>query len=543
MSIRRPPHAEPLTLPLRPPIVTIMGHVDHGKTTLLDTLRSSAVAKGEAGGITQHIGAFSVPVTGSGDGPGTITFLDTPGHAAFSAMRARGASVTDIVVLVVSADDGVMPQTREVLRLIEQDKLNAVVAINKIDKPGVTIENVQTALLAEGVQLEAFGGDVPSVPVSGLTGQGLDQLIETISAMAEMQDLRAERQGDIQGYILESNVRKGLGPVATVLLLRGCLKSGTHVICGTSHGKVRVMFDSTGRSVREAHPGMAVTVTGWKTLPNAGDEVLQGSESDVKKAISNRLKKAELEATLNDAEAINENRRVERDRKEEEQDTDEVSTPESRQEESGLKELRLIVKGDVSGSVEAIVEVLQVIGNKDACVKIIAAGVGDVTESDILRAQATEGAVIAFSVTTPRSVEVTASRCKVSLISSNIIYSLIDEVRSRVIALIPPILETKVTGEATVLQLFDIQLKGKQVRKVAGCRIINGVVEKSKGIRVVRDHNTIYEGRIETFRHLRKDVTEAGKGMECGLSVSGFGDLQEGDLLQVFDKIERPGIL
>lgn len=536
-----PTHAKPLTLPLRPPIVTIMGHVDHGKTTLLDTLRSSAVAKGEAGGITQHIGAFSVPVANEGSETRTITFLDTPGHAAFSAMRARGARVTDIVVLVVSADDGIMPQTREVLRLIEQENISTVVAINKIDKPGIDVENVQTALLAEGVQLEVFGGDVPSVPVSGLTGQGLDQLVETISAVAEMQDLRAEREGNIQGHILESNNRKGLGPVATVLLLRGCLKPGTHVICGTSHGKVRLMFDSAGRGVKEAYPGMAVTVTGWKALPNAGDEILQGSESDVKKAIANRLRKTEVEATLNDVEAINEQRKAEREKKDD-QNGDGTLVPNSNQE-SGPKELRLIVKGDVSGSVEAVVDALQVIGNKVACVKIIASGVGDITESDVLRAQASGGTVVAFSVSIPRPVEVAAARHQVLVISSKIIYSLMDEVRSRVIALLPPIIETKVSGEATVLQLFEIQLKGKVTKKIAGCRVINGILEKGKNIRVVRDHQTVHQGDLDTLRHLRKDITEATKGMECGISIAGFGDIQEGDLLQVFDKIEKPGIL
>lgn len=520
-----------------------MGHVDHGKTTLLDTLRSSAVAKGEAGGITQHIGAFSVPVDGVGDGPRTITFLDTPGHAAFSAMRARGASVTDIVVLVVSADDGIMPQTREVLRLIEQDKLNVVVAINKVDKPGVNVENVQTALLAEGVQLEAFGGDVPSVAVSGLTGQGLPQLIETISAIAEMQELRAEKEGCIQGYILESKIRKGLGAVATVLISRGCLKPGAHILCGTSHGKVRVMLDSQGRTVKAAYPGMAVTVTGWKTLPNAGDEVLQGTESDVKKAVANRIRKAELESTLGDVEAINEQRKLERERKEDEQNSDETSQSERFHAESGPKELRLVVKGDVSGSVEAVVETLQVIGNKEACVKIVASGVGDVTESDVLRAQAAKATLVAFSVSTPRSVETVANQNHVPTLSSNVIYTLIDQVRARVIDLLPPIFETKVTGEATVLQLFDIQLKAKQTRKVAGCRIVNGIVDKSKIVRVIRDRATLFEGRLDTFRHLRKDITEAGKGMECGMSITGFTDLKEGDLIQVIEKIEKPGIL
>lgn len=541
-----PTHSDPLTLSLRPPVVTIMGHVDHGKTTLLDKLRSTSVAKGEAGGITQHIGAFSVPVPAtSGEAPKSITFLDTPGHAAFSAMRARGASVTDIVVLVVAADDGIMPQTREVLELIQREKLSAVVAINKVDKPGVEIENVQNALLAEGVQLEAFGGDIPCVPVSGLTGEGLDDLVETISLIAETQELRAERDGDIQGYVLESKIRKGLGPVATVLLLRGCLRPGAHVICGTHYGKVRAMLDSSDKPVKAAYPGTAVTVTGWKSLPDAGDEVLQGAEADVKKAIANRERKVDREERMEDLEAINEQRRLERDRRDAEA-TEETSggiVSGHAGKDQGPKELRLVVKGDVSGSVEAVVDALQCIGNKEACVKVISSGVGDVTESDVFRAQVAQGTIVAFTVSTPRPVEVLAKQHSVPLVSSKVIYSLIDDIRSRVIQLLPSIIETKVTGEMNVLQLFDIQLKTKQIIKVAGCRVSNGVMEKSKHVRVVRNRETIFEGHLDTFKHLKKDIAEAGKGLECGISISGFDGLEVGDLVQAFEKIEKPGIL
>ncbi|KIJ44240.1 hypothetical protein M422DRAFT_104588, partial [Sphaerobolus stellatus SS14] len=301
-----PTHPDQSSLPLRPPIVTIMGHVDHGKTTLLDTLRSASVAKGEAGGITQHIGAFSVPVTSSSDGRSMITFLDTPGHAAFSAMRARGATVTDIIVLVVAADDGLMPQTREVIELIKKEKdTHVVVAINKIDKPGVDAEKIKNALLGEGLTLEDFGGDIPAVEVSGLTGQGLPDLIETISAVAGMADLRAEQTGDVLGFVLESKMHKGLGPVATVLVLRGELKPATNIISGMTHGRVRQLTDSHGQVVKAAYPGMAVTVSGWKELPNAGDEVLQGSDTNIKKALNNRKRRQDMASMLEDAEAIN----------------------------------------------------------------------------------------------------------------------------------------------------------------------------------------------------------------------------------------------
>lgn len=537
-------------LPSRPPVVTIMGHVDHGKTTLLDTLRSASVAKGEAGGITQHIGAFSVPVpslstaTPSG-GPKSITFLDTPGHAAFSAMRARGARVTDVVVLVVAADDGVKPQTKEVIELIKRDegKVGVVVAINKVDKPGADVEKVKRELLIEGIQLESYGGDIPSVEVSGLTGKGLDTLVETISAIAEMQDLRAEHDGMVQGHVLESRVQKGLGPVATVLVQRGCLKPGTPIICGKTSGKVRILTNSLGKSVKSAFPGDAVTVSGWKEVPSAGDEVLSASESDIKKAVANRLRKAEQDAALVDLEAINTARRMERERREAEEAVGSDGREERALKVDGPKELRLVIKGDVSGSVEAVAGALEDIGNNLARVKIISTGVGDVTESDVQLAQSAQGIIVAFSVNTPRAVEQVATQVGVPISSSGIIYQLMDDIKQRVIALLPVTIEKRVTGEATVLQLFDIQLKQKQVMKVAGCRVINGVLEKDKSARVIRDGEVIFEGVFETMKQLKKDVTDIRKGSDCGLSLKGFDSFKEGDMIQTIQEVEKAGQL
>ncbi|KAI0332101.1 initiation factor 2 [Cubamyces sp. BRFM 1775] len=537
-----PSPADPSTLPSRPPVVTIMGHVDHGKTTLLDTLRSTSVAKGEAGGITQHIGAFSVPVPASGGSSGssrTITFLDTPGHAAFSAMRARGASVTDVVVLVVAADDGIMPQTREVIELVKKSNVGLVVAINKVDKPGVDISKVENALLGEGIQLETFGGDVPVVHVSGLTGQGLDQLVETISALAEMQDLRAEREGTLHGYVLESKVAKGLGPVGTVLVLRGNLKPGQHLICGMTSAKVRLLSDSNGKAVKVAYPGMAVTVCGWKELPNAGDEVLTGPEADIKKALANRIRKAEMEASLVDLEAINEQRRSEREKREVEENEEANEAAEA----SGPKELRLIIKGDVSGTVEAVKGAVEGIGNDVARVKIVSTGVGDVNESDVLRAKTAGGTIIAFNVKTPRPVENEAHSQHVPILTSSVIYKLMDEVKARVIELLPPIIEKRVTGEATVLQLFDIHLKGKKTKQVGGCRVSNGVVAKDKLARVIRKGQIVHEGRLETLRQHKNDVMEIGKGSECGLNLADFNDLREGDIIEMYEEIALPGTL
>ncbi|KAG6874270.1 hypothetical protein C0995_001495 [Termitomyces sp. Mi166 len=544
-----PPHPNPSSLQSRPPVVTIMGHVDHGKTTLLDNLRSTSVAKGEAGGITQHIGAFSVPVPASSsnaEGPRSITFLDTPGHAAFSAMRARGARVTDIVVLVVAADDGIMPQTKEVISLIKKDegKIGVVVAINKVDKPGVDVDAVKKALLAENIQLETFGGDIPSVEVSGLTGLGLPTLVETLSAIAEMQDLRAEREGPVQGYVLESKVQKGLGPVATVLVLRGCLKLGSHVISRLSSAKVRIMNDATGAAVKEAYPGMAITVSGWKTVPNAGDEVLQGTEAEVKKALANRQRKADIEATLVDVEAINSVRRQERERRELELQLGESLNENLPQIEEGPKELRLIIKADVSGSAEAVQGALQGIGNKEATTRVVSSGVGDISESDVTMAKAIGGTIVGFSVKTPKAIETLAAQNGVPIISSNIIYRIMDIVKEKVIALLPVIIETRVTGEAVILQIFDIQLKAKQTKKVAGCRVTNGIVEKSKFARLIRDGVTLHEGSLDTMRILKKDVIEIRKGTECGLCFGPtFGDLREGDMIQMYEKIEKPGCL
>ncbi|PPR08107.1 hypothetical protein CVT24_010568 [Panaeolus cyanescens] len=536
-DIHAPPVSTDAQLPLRPPIVTIMGHVDHGKTTLLDTLRSASVAKGEAGGITQHIGAFSVPISSAATAAGTpqsITFLDTPGHAAFSAMRARGANVTDIIVLVVAADDGIMPQTKEVIELWknDQDQLSLVVAINKVDKPGIDLDRVKKALMAEGVQLEEFGGDIPAVHVSGLTGEGLPDLIETLSAVAEYRDLRAEADGIAVGHIIESNVHKGLGPVATVLVSRGCLQVGAHIISGLTQAKVRRMTDSTGKSIQKATPGMAVTVSGWKALPKAGEEAIEGSDSDIKKALANRERRLENQILHSDIEAINAHRRNEKDTS-----ADQVVAP------TGPKELRLIIKADVSGSGEALEGALNGIGNKIVMTKVIQTSVGPITESDVLLAKAANATIVGFSVSATRSIQNLASQNAVPITTSDIIYKLIDDIRARVIDQLPRIIEIKVTGEATVLKTFEIQLKAQNTKMIAGCRVTNGMIEKSKFARIIRKGETVYEGTLDTMRQLKKDITEARKGLECGLGFKDFADLHEGDLIQMFEKVEKLGVI
>ncbi|KIJ69580.1 hypothetical protein HYDPIDRAFT_106210 [Hydnomerulius pinastri MD-312] len=555
-----PPHPNPHLLPSRPPIITIMGHVDHGKTTLLDTLRSSSVAASEAGGITQHIGAFCVPVqmgSNSEIDERLITFLDTPGHAAFSAMRARGTSVTDIVVLVVAADDGVMPQTLEVIELVKREKergnVGMVVALNKVDKPEADVEKTKLALLAAGVELEEHGGDVPCVEVSGLTGIGLPDLIETLALMADVMDLHAEKDCPAVGYVLESRVQKGLGPVATVLVTRGTLTPGSHLLAGTSPSSTRRLLSPSQQPLTSVGPGTPVLVTGWKSLPAAGDEVLAGSEADIKKARTNRQRKQEVESVIGDVEAINAMRKADKEKEERERalakakkfgrEQTEGEEASDTNEEVGKKQLRVVVKGDVSGSVEALVGAIEDIGNHLAGVKVVSTGVGDVSDSDIMMAKATEAMIIAFSVSVPRSIQVSAAQNHVPIYSSNIIYRVMDDVQDRVISLLPCTYETKVTGEATVLQLFDIHLKGKVTKKIAGCRVTNGLVERLNSARVVREGKVVHEGSLDTLKQLKKDMTEVKKGSECGINLQDFDDLREGDLIQMFKTIEVPGVL
>ncbi|TIC34510.1 initiation factor 2 [Wallemia mellicola] len=539
-----PPHPDPDSLPLRPPIVTIMGHVDHGKTTLLDTLRSSSVAPSEAGGITQHIGAFSVPLSGisavSNDAStlNSITFLDTPGHAAFTNMRARGASVTDIVVLVVAADDGVMPQTKEVIKLVERSGVGMIVAINKCDKPGVDPQQIKYDLLANNVTLEEFGGEIPSVMVSALTGKGLDDLMDTLAVLSEVKDLRAENTGKAHGVVLESRVDKGKGNLATVLVTRGELKASSSIVGGTTWAKVRQMENDKKQAIKNASAGQPVIVAGWKDLPKAGDEVLEASgEEEAKRAINNRIEALERLKTMSELEVINEKRLAHRELREASQDD---NVEEIANEEPSIKELNLVVKGDVSGTVEAFVAALEAVGNKEARVKVITSGVGDINDSDITRAVAGEASIVGFNVKATRSIQNAASMSNVDLMVDGVIYKLLDNVKSRVAELLPPITEMKVLGEATILELFDINVKGRQFKRVAGVRVANGNITRQADVRVIRNGDVVYTGSLETFKHHKKDIHHAGKGLECGLGFADFQEVQQGDIIQSIETTSRP---
>ncbi|KAJ1028045.1 hypothetical protein NDA13_003495 [Ustilago tritici] len=619
----RPPPATPeeaASYPLRPPVVTIMGHVDHGKTTLLDKLRSTSVAQGEAGGITQHIGAFSVPITGRKQNKGkekgysgiqTITFLDTPGHAAFTAMRSRGAMVTDVVVLVVAADDGVMPQTKEVIHLVKkanaeaeasregdtvtQPPIQMIVALNKIDKSDADPERVKRELLSAGVELEELGGDVPCVHVSGKTGNGLSELEETVATLAELADLRAERVGLPEGYVIESKVDKGRGNVATVLIKRGVLEKSSYIVAGTAWCKVRQILHSLGRPLAKALPGDPVLVTGWRELPTAGDLLLGGpDERSCKKATENRKQVNEQKRLMADVEQINESRRIKAEqdeadaRKEFEErqrrraariaaddgkdplavlaameegasnpsastssggaDLVDGSEEASDSSSAGKKFLNVIIKADYSGTVEAVVGAISSIGNSEAGIKIISATPGEPSESDIAKASALNATIIGFNVTPSKSVLQSAARAQpnpVPVIISDVIYRLMETVSASVSSLLPPLMEVRVQGEATISQIFDINVKGKNFKKIAGCRVTNGTITKPNSVRILRgkERKEVWRGKLEEFKHLKKDVTEMRKGTECGMSFEGYQALEVGDVVQSFTEVSVPRTL
>ncbi|PWZ01530.1 hypothetical protein BCV70DRAFT_198962 [Testicularia cyperi] len=616
----RPP-ADPAVfgrLPLRPPVVTIMGHVDHGKTTLLDMLRSTQTAKGEPGGITQHIAAFSVPIQGRKQDKGkekghrgiqTITFLDTPGHAAFTAMRSRGALVTDIVVLVVAADDGVMPQTLEVIDLVKKANEEAaadstgavrgvqmVVALNKMDKIEANPDKVKRELLAAGVELEELGGEIPCVHVSGRSGKGLDDLEETLAVLAELADLRAEQDGPAEGYIVESKVDKGRGNMATVLVRRGILKKGDPVVAGTSWCKVRQIIDSAGVPKASALPGSPVLVTGWRQLPSAGDLLIGGTdEQSCKKAAENRQADVEQRKLLQDVEQINLQRRLkaEHDEAEARREFEErqrrraarlaadegrdpltvlalsgdagganepaSATSDADAEDADLesgststsadrKQLNVIIKADFSGTVEAVVGAIAGIGNHEAGVKVVSASVGEPSEGDVAKAAALGATIIGFNVKPSKSVLQQAARAQphpVPVIVSDVIYRLMEQVSESVCSLLPPLKEARVQGEATISQIFDINLKSKLFKKIAGCKVTNGSIAKSNLVRILRgpDRKVIYQGRLDQFKHLKKDVTEMRKGTECGMSFEGFQDILPDDIVQSYTEVTVPRTL
>ncbi|HZR03009.1 MAG TPA: translation initiation factor IF-2, partial [Burkholderiales bacterium] len=495
----------------RAPVVTVMGHVDHGKTSLLDYIRRTRVASGEAGGITQHIGAYHVETP-----RGVITFLDTPGHEAFTAMRARGAKVTDIVVLVVAADDGVMPQTVEAIHHAKAAKVPIVVAVNKVDKPDAQPERIRQELVAHEVVPEDWGGDTMFVDVSAKTGQNIDLLLESILLQAEVLELKASKNTPAKGIVIESRLDKGRGPVATILVQSGTLHRGDVVLAGGVFGRVRAMLDESGRAVQEAGPSIPIEIQGLSDVPNAGEEVVvlgderkareialfrQGKFRDVKLA---KQQAAKLEGMF-----------------------DQMAAGET-------KTLSLVIKADVQGSVEALVHALQRLSTEEVKVSVVHSGVGAITESDINLALASNAVVIGFNTRTDATAKRLVSAHGVDVRYYNVIYDAVDEVKAAMSGLLAPEKKETVIGLVEVREVFHIS----KVGTVAGCYVLEGVVRRGSSVRVLRDNVVIHTGELDSLKRFKDDVREVKSGFECGLSLRGFSDLKVGDQLEIFEVVE-----
>ncbi|KAK6442847.1 translation initiation factor IF-2 [Oleoguttula sp. CCFEE 5521] len=517
-------------LPSRPPVVTIMGHVDHGKTTILDYLRKSSVAAGEAGGITQHIGAFSVPLAASGK---TITFLDTPGHAAFLAMRQRGANVTDIVILVVAADDSVKPQTLEALKHARAANVPIIVAVNKVDKEEADVTRVKQDLARHGVEIEDFGGETQVVLVSGKTGKGMAELEEAVVTLSEILDHRADSEGAVEGWVLEATTKKA-GRVATVLVRRGTLKQGTVIVAGRTWTRVRSLRNEAGVAIDAAYPGMPVEVDGWRDQPSAGDEVLEApSEQKANSVVDYRLELLEREKTAQDTEAINAARKAAQDKREADRiaetakadpasktanpDTPSVDSPEV---STGQILVPFILKADVSGSAEALSAYLQSLISPLIRPDILSSTVGPVHESDIEMAETAGGHIIAFNLPPNPSMLSQAEAKGIKVLENNVIYRVLDDVKAVLEDRLPPIITQRVMGEAEVVLGFDISLGGKKSVKIAGVKVRNGVVTRNSRVRVMRGSEKIFDGTISSLKNVKRDVQEMRKGTECGIGFA-----------------------
>jgi translation initiation factor IF-2 len=499
-----------LELLSRPPVVTIMGHVDHGKTSLLDYIRRAKVAAGEAGGITQHIGAYQVETP-----KGLITFIDTPGHAAFTAMRARGANVTDIVVLVVAADDGVMPQTVEAIQHARAANVALIVAVNKIDKSDADPDRVRNDLGKQNVIPEEWGGDTMFVNVSARTGAGIDQLLESILLQSEVLDLKAPQEGPAVGVVLESSIEKGRGAVATVLVKRGTLKSGDPIIAGQEFGRVRALFDATGKQVQEAGPSTPVAVLGLSDAPNAGDDLL---------AVENERKAREValyrQGKYRDVRLASAAKKVE-----------DVF---SQMGEQASETIQLIVKADVQGSAEALRDALSKLATDEVAVKVIASGVGGITESDVTLAAASRARIIGFNVRADGAARSAMKDTGVEVNYYSIIYEAIDDVRQAITGMLKPEVKEQIVGLAEVREVF----RSSKFGTVAGCLVVEGVIKRGNPVRVLRDNVVIHQGELDSLRRFKDDVGEVRAGTECGIGVRNYNDIRAGDQIECFARFE-----
>jgi len=495
----------------RPPVVTIMGHVDHGKTSLLDYIRRTKVASGEAGGITQHIGAYHVETP-----KGVITFLDTPGHAAFTAMRARGAQSTDIVVLVVAADDGVMPQTQEAVQHARAAKVPLIVAINKMDKSDANPDHVKQGLGNLEVIPEEWGGDTPFVPVSAKTGMGVDDLLDAISVQAEIMELTAVKEGAASGVVIESSLDRGRGPVATVLVQQGTLKRGDFVVCGIEYGRMRALIDETGKTVQEAGPSIPVQVLGLSGVPEAGDDFVAVADERLAREVA-----AERQLKRRETRMVSKANRLEDIMAQMGQATEQQT-------------LNILVKADVQGSVQALRDSLSQIGNENVKVNVIAAGVGGITESDATLAAASKALIIGFNVRADASARKVIDTAGLDVRYFSIIYDVIDQVKQAASGLLGVEVREEIIGIAQVRDVF----RSSKFGAVAGCMVTEGMVKRSKPIRVLRNNTVIFQGELESLRRFKDLVDEVRGGMECGIAVKQYNDVKVGDQIECFERIE-----
>lgn len=489
----------------RPPIVTVMGHVDHGKTSLLDAIRKAKVTSTEAGGITQHIGAYTVTLNGE-----DMTFLDTPGHEAFTAMRARGAQVTDIVILVVAADDGIMPQTKEAISHCKAAEVPMIVAINKIDRPNANIDRVKQELTEFGLVSEDWGGDTICVPVSAKQGENIDQLLEMVILTAEMQELKANPERKAKGTVIEAKLDKGRGAVASLLVQNGTLHVGDAILVGSTYGRIRAMFDDEGKKINSAGPSIPVEVLGLSEVPAAGDRFIQVKDEKTARQMA-EARKEKIKETQN---------------------SHRVSLEDlySQIKEGTVKELSIIVKADVQGSVEAIRQSLEKLSTDDIKVRVIHGGVGAITETDTTLAAASNALIIGFNVRPDSNATVAADRDGISINTYRVIYDAIEDVKSAMIGMLEPEYKEVVLGKAEVRETYKIS----NVGTIAGCYILDGKVYRNSEVRVIRDGIVIFESTLASLKRFKDDVKEVAAGYECGLSVEKFNDLKEGDIIESF---------
>ena len=487
----------------RPPVVVVLGHVDHGKTSLLDYIKSSRVADREIGGITQHMGAYQVEAGG-----GPITFLDTPGHAAFTAIRARGARVTDIAVLVVAADDGIMPQTVEAINHAKAADVPIVVAINKMDLPGADPERVKRQLSENELLVEDWGGDIISVNVSARTGEGIDDLLENLQLVAEISELRANPGKRASGVIIEAKLDRKRGPSATVLVADGTLSVGDYIVAGTATGRVRALMDDKGKNIAQVPPGAPAEILGFGSLPEAGDRLAVAASDREARSMTGRRERSRITQSraLSLEEVVN------------------------RVNLGDVKELNLILKADVQGSLEAIRHSLERLVDEDAKVRVLHTGVGAVTESDVLLASASDGVIISFSISAEPSAERLADRMGVEIRPYNIIYQLIDDIELSLHGMLEPVSTEVIVGRAEIREIFG----GRRGTQIAGCRVTDGRMVRNGAVRVTREGNAVAQTTISSLRHFRDEVNEMNAGTECGIILQGFNDFQTGDILEVY---------